>query len=940
MKDYKTTLNLPKTNFSMRANLVEREIEILKKWNNNQELYKEINKSRIKKNIFILHEGPPYANGEIHIGHALNKILKDIIIKSKILSGYNSPYVPGWDCHGLPIELNVEKFMGKPNSKIEKLNFRKNCRRYVIKQIKQQRLDFMRLGVVGNWEHPYLTMDFSTEANIIRVLAEIVKRNYIFRGKKPVHWCIECRSSLAEAEVEYYNKKTESVYSLFQLLDTEYIIKKFKINKLNIPIYLIVWTTTLWTLPANQAVAINKNIKYILVRNNELVYIIADEIYKELKYKLNIDEFLIIGYIQGKYLEYLKVKHPFIDNKCIPIVLSDHVVTKTGTGIVHIAPGYGLEDYIIAKKYNLDIVVQIDEQGFYVNSLKELNGLNLYDAEKIILRFLKLRNTILYKEKIIHKYPFCWRHKKPTIFRATKQWFINIDKNGLRKKIISSVNNIHWIPKCYKKRITNMIITRPDWCISRQRAWGVPITLFLHKKTDCLHPKTNEIMKKIAKIIENNGIEAWWELDTRKILGEEAEYYYKVEDTLDVWFDSGSTHISVINNRKEFVEADLSDIYLEGLDQCRGWFMSSIIISTIIRNHAPCRQILIHNFVIDKIGNKMSKSTGNIVKPKEIVNKFGADILRLWIASSDYKNEIVISDKVIKQSIDSYRRIRNTMRFMVSNLYDFNPSTDLINIESMLMLDYFAIYRAYEVQKIIIKFYNKYEVHNVIKYIMKFCSVEMGSFYLDIIKDRQYTSKNNSVARRSSQTAIYHVLESLVRWIAPIISFTADEIWNFIPGKRSKYIFTEEWYNKINNVYNANIYKINYWKLLFNIKKEVNLIVEDLRYKKVLGSSLETEITLYASSKLYNILKNIKDELHFALISSKVKLLEYKYADNQSVFCKKIKELKIKVKKINGIKCARCWHFTNDIGVNKFYSDICNRCISNITGTGEIRKFI
>ncbi|SBT82048.1 Isoleucine--tRNA ligase [secondary endosymbiont of Trabutina mannipara] len=935
----KYTINLPYTKFPMRGNLANREPNMLERWYIN-DLYGLIRKSRKGKEKFILHDGPPYANGSIHIGHSVNKILKDIIIKSKILMGYDSPYVPGWDCHGLPIELKVEQLIGKPGNKVNTSDFRVACRKYAAKQVEKQKRDFMRLGILGDWKHPYLTMNFITEANTIRAFGKIIANGYLYKGAKPVHWCIDCCSALAESEIEYYEQTSPSIDVTFEAADSLSLAKKFQANNFTGKISIVIWTTTPWTLPANRAIAINPNLNYQLVEINGKGYILAADLVKNLIIRTNIQHWKIIGVpTKGSNLELLKFRHPFMDFN-VSIILSNHVTLSTGTGAVHIAPGHGLEDYILSQKYGLEVTNLVGPDGYYLSGiLKELDGIQFLKANDIVIEILRAKEAIMHADKLQHSYSYCWRHKTPIIFRTTPQWFISLDLLNLRKNTLEEIKKVNWIPNCGQERIKNMVANCPDWCISRQRIWGVPMVLFVHKKTQLLHPSTIEIIEKVAKMVEKKGVQAWWDLNPINLLGEDAIHYHKVPDTLDVWFDSGSTYFSVVSVHPDFEKAT-PDLYLEGYDQHRGWFMSSLIISTAIYGKAPYRQVLTHGFIVDEKSRKMSKSLGNVVSPQQIVDKLGADILRLWVASSDYTGEMAISNEILKRAVDIYRRIRNTIRFLLANLNFFDPNKHIVNPEHMVLLDRWAVSCALTAQEEIIAAYNRYDFHNVIQRIMQFCSIEMGSFYLDIIKDRQYTAKADSIARRSCQTALYHICEAIVRWIAPIMSFTADEIWEFMPGKRMQYVFTEEWYKGLFKLDYNQPFNDKYWRTLLKVRNETNKIIEIARADKRICASLEASVTLYAKPSLATLLRKVGNELYFALLTSNAVVADYDAAGNDAMQCQGLKGLKITLERAVGKKCQRCWHYELNIGQNTNYPEICSRCVTNIAGYGEKRKFI
>ncbi|AEW44293.1 isoleucyl-tRNA synthetase [Serratia symbiotica str. 'Cinara cedri'] len=937
MSDYKNTLNLPGTGFSMRGNLAKREPDILQRWYQ-QDLYGMIRAAKKGKKIFILHDGPPYANGSIHIGHSINKILKDIIIKSKGLSGFDAPYIPGWDCHGLPIELKVEQLYGKPGDKLSAPEFRQKCREYVIKQIQAQKKDFIRLGVLGDWQHPYLTMDFKTEANIIRVLAKVISNGHVLRGRKPVPWCIDCSSALAEAELEYHDITSLSIYVMFQASDTAAVALKFGLSNFNSSISLVIWTTTPWTLPANRAISLHPNYSYQLVQIDAHYLILATNLVKSVMKLAGITEWVVLGNCKGTDLELLHFQHPFI-RYTVPVILSDHVRLDIGTGAVHTAGGHGPEDFFISQKYNLEIANVVGPNGRYLTGIHPLlDGKLVFSANELIVNLLSEHGTLLYQEKIIHNYPCCWRHKTPVIFRSTFQWFISIDKKELRVQSLVGSKGVRWTPDCSQERIETMIINRPDWCISRQRAWGVPMSLWVHKDTAQLHPRSVELMEEVANRVERYGIEAWWNLDDAKILGADAVNYEKVLDTLDVWFDSGSTHASVVDVRPEF-HGHSADMYLEGSDQHRGWFMSSLMIATAMKGKCPYKEVITHGFTVDGHGHKMSKSIGNTISPQEVINNLGGDILRLWVASTDYTGDITISNEILKRAADSYRRIRNTARFLLANFNGFEPSTDCIAPEDMVVLDRWAVGRALATQKEIEQAYASYNFHEVIQHLMHFCSVEMGSFYLDIIKDRQYTAKSNSLARRSCQTALFHIAEALVRWIAPIISFTADEIWRFMPGKRTQYVFTEEWYSGLFALADEETMNDAFWSDLLKVRTEVNKVLEQARVKKFLGSSLEALVILYADSQLANKLHSLQDELRFVLLTSAAYVLPLLDAREDIQATALLTGLKIDISVAEGKKCPRCWHYTTDIGEVAEYQDICVRCVTNVAGNGEKRKY-
>lgn len=941
MSEYKDTLNLPETGFPMRGNLANREPEMLKRWYK-EDLYGEIRKAKKGKKSFVLHDGPPYANGDIHIGHALNKILKDIIIKSKTLSGFDAPYIPGWDCHGLPIELMVEKKVGKPGQKVTAAEFREKCREYAAGQVEGQKESFKRLGIMGEWDKPYRTMDFATEANIIRALGKIASKGHLLKGFKPVHWCTDCGSALAEAEVEYKDKVSPSIDVRFKAADEAALLSKFELTEGHEghgDVSIVIWTTTPWTLPANRAVCLRDDLEYVLIQtegDNAERIIVAAELAKDVMDRAGIEHFHNLGFAKGADLELSQFQHPFYDFT-VPAILGDHVTTDSGTGVVHTAPGHGQEDFAVGNKYNLEVANPVGSNGVYLPDTELFAGQHVFKANDAVVEVLKEKGALLHHHAYEHSYPHCWRHKTPIIFRATPQWFVSMDQAGLRAKALESIKNVEWMPEWGQSRIEGMIEGRPEWCISRQRTWGVPIALFVHKETAELHPNTLELIEKVAKLVEEKGIQAWWDVDATELLGADADQYEKVLDTLDVWFDSGVTHFSVVDAREEY-NGNSADLYLEGSDQHRGWFQSSLISSIAMKDEAPYKQVLTHGFVVDGHGRKMSKSIGNVVAPKDVTNKLGADILRLWVASTDYTGEVAVSDEILKRSADAYRRIRNTARFFLANLSGFNPETDIVPVEEMVALDRWAVGRALAAQEEIVKAYEEYNTHGVTQRLMQFCSIEMGSFYLDVIKDRQYTAKRGGNAQRSCQTALYYIVEALVRWMAPIMSFTADEIWNEMPGERDKFVFTGEWFDGLFGLAEGEELNNEFWTEIQAVRGAVNKLLEDARKEKTIGGALQAEVTLFADDALAAKINKLEDELRFVLLTSaaKVKPLGEKTDAAQAT---DIEGLFVEVAAAEGEKCDRCWHHTPDVGTIEGHEKICGRCVSNVDGEGEVRKF-
>ncbi len=932
--NYKKTINLPKINFPMKGNLINKEPQIIKNWEKNN-LYNKIRKSKKNKKKFFIHDGPPYANGKIHIGHAYNKILKDIILKYKNLMNFDTPYIPGWDCHGLPIELEIQKKYKKKIKSIKNIKkFKYKCIKYVKKQIKIQKKDFIRLGVIADWKNYYQTMEFKTIANTIYTLKKIIKLKLIKRKKKPIHWCLKCNSSLAEAEIEYKNKKSTAIYIYFKLhlSQKKNFKKKFfkkKIKKKNI--YFVIWTTTPWTIPGNCAISIHPNIKYSIIENNKNILLLSKKQKKNILKKININ-YKTIKEIKGKELTSFFVIHP-ISKKKTPIILNKKIINKTGTGIVHIASEHGEEDFILCKKNKINGLNVINKNSKYIKYkyIKNLEKYKLKKIEKIILKNLIKKKKILLKENIIHKYPHCWRHKTPTIFRTTSQWFININNKKFKKKILNSIKKVKWNPLWGYKKIKNMIINRPDWCISRQRYWGTPIPIFINRKNNKIHPKTLKLIDLIIPKIKKYGPNYWLEIKPKKF-NINNKKYKKVLDVLDVWFDSGSTCNTIMN--KNFLKIkNHIDLYLEGSDQYRGWFMSSLIINTAINNCAPYKKILTHGFIVDKEGKKMSKSLKNSISPHTIINKYGADILRLWVASTKFTKEIHISNNIIIQISEKYRKIRNTIKFIISNLENFNPKKKIVPPKKMVLIDKWIIHKAKETQYKIISLYENFKFYKVTKKIFKFCNLYLSSIYLDIIKDRKYTIKKDTLPYLSAQTTLWMLIETIVKWISPILSFTAEEIWKYIPRKKTIFIYEETWFNKLFYIHKNNNINIKIWNKLIKIKKYLNKKIELLKYKKKINSTLETKIVLYLEKFFFKKIQKIKPELKFFFLTSKLNIKKDNNLNKKNFF-------KIKCKKNTGKKCQRCWHYTNNLINNKHYINICKRCIKNILGKGEKRKFI
>lgn len=945
MVDYKATLNLPETDFPMRGDLAKREPGMLDEWNQNN-IYQAIRTHCAGRPRFTLHDGPPYANGNIHIGHALNKILKDIIVKSKTLAGYDVPYIPGWDCHGLPIELQVEKTHGKVGVDIDARNFRAACRVYAQEQVDRQRQDFIRLGVFGDWFAPYLTMDYKIEADTLRVLARIVEKGHLVRGFKPVHWCTECKSSLAEAEVEYENKTSLAIDVSFAVVDLVALNAAFGVAQGEagpLPEFVI-WTTTPWTLPSNQAVCLNPDFDYSLVlchfsEGHSRVLVLAESLLEEALARYGVSEHVILGQAKGNALEGILLQHPFLDRQ-VPVILGDHVTIETGTGAVHTAPAHGVEDFQVGLLYSLPVNNPVESNGCFTASLPYFGGQFVFKANPQVVDLLRERNALLCCRTIEHSYPHCWRHKTPLIFRATPQWFVSMDNAGLRQAVLEKIKAVQWVPEWGQARINGMIDKAPDWCVSRQRNWGVPIALFIHKQTQEPHPDSVALLERVAKMIEKGGVDAWFDCQAVDLLGAEADQYEKVTDILDVWFDSGATHYSVVDQSPELEFP--ADLYLEGSDQHRGWFQTSLMTSMAMRGESPYRTVLTHGFTVDAKGEKMAKSRGNVVLPQEVVDRLGADILRLWVAATDYTSEMRVSKEILDRTADAYRRIRNTARFLLANLKGFDPATDMVPYEKLLPLDAWAVDCACTLQNDVITAYESYNFHRVYQAVHNFCSVEMGSFYLDVIKDRQYTVAASGLARRSAQTALYHIVAALSRWLAPILSFTAEEIYQATPGQHKESVFLETWYTGLMPLAAEGAFSADFWQKVIATRSVVVRLLEPLRAQKKIGSSLDVEVTLYLDLPWYQQALELGDEWRFVLITSNCVLspLAEKPSGLEIIVQQEIGQIAVQLEVSAHAKCVRCWHHRADVGTHPEHPELCGRCVINVTDpAGEPRRF-
>ncbi len=940
-QDYKATLHLPATDFPMRGDLPKREPDTLARWEADG-LYAQLRANAKGRPLFVLHDGPPYANGAIHLGHAVNKILKDIIVKSKYLAGFDAPYIPGWDCHGLPIEIAIEKKYGKVGVKLDAVEFRQKCREYAESQIDLQRKDFKRLGVIGDWDNPYKTLDFRFEANEIRALAKIVANGHLTRGVKPVHWCFDCGSALAEAEIEYQEKDSPAIDVAYTVRDRKALAAAFGIEVPDdVEVAVPIWTTTPWTLPASLAVSLGPDLEYALVEGpahhgKRRWLVLADALAARALQRYGVNEAVVHARTAGSSLEGVVLSHPFYAEREIPVLLGDHVSAEDGTGAVHTAPGHGQEDFVVGQRYGLidkyttGQLNPVDGRGVYLPSTPPagetaLAGLHIWKANEALVEVLRDSGALLAFAKLTHSYPHCWRHKTPIAFRATPQWFISMEQAHLRRAALAAIKQVGWFPQWGEARIAGMVDGRPDWTISRQRTWGVPIALFVHRETGEPHPRSVELMQAVADRVEQGGVDVWYTLDMAELLGDEAGDYEKITDILDVWFDSGVTHEGVLLERGLGKPADL---YLEGSDQHRGWFQSSLLTGVAIDKHAPYRQCLTHGFTVDEHGRKMSKSLGNGIEPQDIMKNLGADILRLWIASADYSNEMSLSQEILKRNADAYRRLRNTARFLLGNLHGFDPARDLRPLEDMVALDRWIVHRAWEVQEKIKAAYDRYDFAEIVQALLNFCSVDLGSLYLDVTKDRLYTMREDSRGRRSAQSAMYRIAEAFVRWIAPVLSFTADEMWGYLPGERTGNVLFATWYDGLAPLpADATLTAADFDQLLA-LREQVAKVLEPMRANGQIGAALEAEIAVSVNAALAAKWQPLAEELRFFLISGDV-----------SVGAVEADEVFVLAQPTDKAKCVRCWHHRADIGANPAHPELCGRCASNVDGPGEDRRW-
>ena len=920
--NYRDTLNLPQTELSMKAGLPKKEPEILDFWNDIG-LYEKIRQQNLNNKKFILHDGPPYANGAIHLGHSVNKILKDITIKSKTLQGLDAPYVPGWDCHGLPIELNVEKKHGKRSELVQnKKMFQEACKEYALTQIESQKKDFIRLGVLGEWDNPYKSLDSSFEANAVRALGRIYEAGHIEKGEKPVHWCQDCGSALAEAEVEYQDKTSKSIDVAFKA--NEQSLKKLnEVFATNIVdgISFVIWTTTPWTIPSNVAVCINPELDYALIKLDGEHLVIAEAMIELCMERWGTTSELVSKTL-GKNLVDISLIHPFIERNS-ELLHGDHVTTEAGTGCVHTAPAHGLDDYFICKKHGIETFKALNSKGFFKEEFEFIAGLPASKADPLVIEKLNEVKALVNCDDFHHSYPHCWRHKSPLIFTSTAQWFISMNKSGLLNEALQSISGVSWEPSWGEQRIEGMLTDRPDWCISRQRNWGVPITLVVHKESGAIHPNQSELFKQFANLIEENGISSWESLDLNEFI-DDGDSYIKITDSLDVWFDSGVTHFAVSEQR--FEEGIVADLYLEGSDQHRGWFQSSLLTSIAMNGRAPYKAVLTHGFVVDENGRKQSKSLGNVVSPQKVWDSLGADILRLWVASADFRSEMVASDEILKRVSDQYRRIRNTFRFILGNLNDFDESKKIV-FEDQIELDKWIVLETSKLQEDVLKLYESYSYHNVVQKIHNFCVNELGGIYLDIVKDRLYTCKDSSHARQSCQTSLNYVLNTMVRLTAPILSFTSEEIWQTHPSLKgqNESIFLSKYFESKQE--GECVISSSDWARIFEIKDIVNQSIERLRNENKLKGSLDSNVIISANEEDKSILDKLGSELHFVFISSQASVID---GDT----------LSIQIDQMSDEKCTRCWHRDSTVGESKDHPEICSRCEENIDQSGESRSFV
>jgi isoleucyl-tRNA synthetase len=942
----KYPVNMTDTPFPMRGDLAKREPGWVKQWQE-KKIYHRIRKAAAGRPKFVLHDGPPYANGDIHLGHAVNKILKDMVVKSRTMAGYDAPYVPGWDCHGMPIEIQIEKLFGKNLPTAEVLQ---KARAYALEQVDRQRAGFIRLGVLGEWENPYMTMAYGNEADELRALGKLLDKGYVYRGLKPVNWCFDCGSALAEAEVEYQDKRDPAIDVGFPFAEQDKLAAAFGLPSLpQGDGFIVIWTTTPWTIPSNQALNVHPEVSYALVQaeraGKPLLLILAKDLVESCLQRYQL-EGQVIATTTGEALAGIRFKHPLhaVDkfyDRYSPLYLADYVTTDSGTGVVHSAPAYGLEDFQSCKAHGMkddEILTPVLGDGRFASTLPLFGSMTIWEASKPICNALSEAGALFELKMFDHSYMHCWRHKTPIVYRATNQWFAGMDitpKDGgptLRESALAGIADTKFFPDWGQARLQGMIANRPDWTLSRQRQWGVPMAFFIHRETGALHPRTPQLLEQVAKLIDKDGIEAWHKLDPKDLLGEDAAHYEKNRDTLDVWFDSGATHQTVLRGSHKEQSQFPADLYLEGSDQHRGWFHSSLLTSSMLNARPPYKALLTHGFTVDEHGKKMSKSLGNTLAPQKISDTLGADILRLWVASTDYTGELAISDEILKRVTEAYRRIRNTVRFLLANTSDFDPATNAVPVADMLEIDRYAIAAMAQLQQDVSAHFERYEFHPVVARLQNYCSEDLGGFYLDILKDRLYTTGVDSQARRSAQTALWHIAHSLLRLLAPILSFTAEEAWAVFAGPKAyagseETIFTQTLWTFPGIADGAAL--LEKYAALRAVRADVTKELEELRGSGAIGSSLQAELVIKAAAAKYKLLASLDDDLKFVFITSQAQALEVPLDADEA----------IAVTASEAPKCERCWHYRADVGSHHEHPGLCGRCVSNLFGNGEQRRF-
>ena len=950
MTDYKHTLNLPKTAFPMRANLAQREPKMLERWEA-EDYVGQVREASRGRPTFVLHDGPPYANGDIHIGHVVNKTIKDMIVKSRQLAGFDAPYVPGWDCHGLPIENKVEKKTGVPGRDVSEADFRAACREYAAGQIDAQRTEFRRLGILGQWDAPYLTMDFANEAGIVRALGRTVAAGHVYKGVRPVYWSWGAHTALAEAEIEYHDKVSTAIDVRFRPRDKAAVLDRFGVADDGTEVSTVIWTTTPWTIPGNLALTVHPELEYALVElagapkatgedasGTERV-IVAAGMVESCAGRWGLAEPTVLGTVPGERLAGLKFAHPLYERDSL-LITGDYVTLEAGTGVVHTAPDHGVDDFHAARRAGLGLLDPVDDRGVFREHVELFGGEHVMKVDAHVDEALSARGMLVHSARYEHSYPYCWRTKTPIIYRATPQWFVSMEKEGLRQDTLEAIRGVTWVPDWGQARIEGMIAGRPDWCISRQRYWGVPICFLTHRESGELHPETPTLIERAAAAIERGGIQAWFDMSVADALGDAGDpaEWEKVTDVLDVWFDSGTSWSHVLQASGHYP----ADMYLEGSDQHRGWFHSSILTSVAIERRAPYRQVLTHGFTVDAQGRKMSKSLGNVIAPQKLMKTLGADVIRLWVCSADYRGEMTVSQEILDRMSDSYRRIRNTCRYLLSAIGDFDPTADAVAPADMLALDAWAVARTLEVQDTIDGAYERYQFHTVYQTLHNFCAVDLSSFYLDVVKDRQYTMPADSHGRRSAQSAMHLICDALVRWIAPVLSFTADEIWQELrqsePG-RSGTVFTETWLEGLAPLGAEAALSNADWGLVAEVREAVSKSLEGLRSEGTIGGALDARVTVHAAEPVHAALAKLGEELRFVLIVSEATLEPIDTAPVESARATtSAGPIVVEAHRTEAAKCARCWHRRDDVGGHADHPELCGRCVENVDGVGETRR--